>query len=155
MPELRAAHDVGYEIICVANNCPFAQGRFFSSNQVNNTEISIFLDVSKEIFLFYSEEKSPHHQEKFERFKENRNDELIDGKRKQLMPNGQHIMTSIVKKLGISVEFITADFADTVAALAYHRKADILSRDWNIANYYWDWGGDVNVYYKWEIGSDG
>ena len=42
------------------------------------------------------------------------------------MPNAQHIMTSIVKKLGVSVEFITADFADTVAALAYHRKADIL-----------------------------
>ena len=71
------------------------------------------------------------------------------------MPNAQHIMTSIVKKLGVSVEFITAEFADSVAALAYHRKADILSRDWNMVNYYWDRGGDVNVYYKWKIGRDG
>ena len=77
------------------------------------------------------------------------------------MPYGQQIMWSIVRKLGISVEFITADFTDSVAAMAYHLKADILAKDWVLTNYYWDEGDDrrrrncFNVFHHWKIEDGG
>ena len=99
--------------------------------------------------------KFPLIKEKFNRFEESRKHELIDGKRKNSIPNAQLIMWSIVKKQGISVEFITADFADSVAALASHLKADILSKNWNLANYAWAEGADVNVFYHWKKDRNG
>jgi len=98
-------------------------------------------------------------QEEFKNFEKYRKQEQKDGNRK--CPNAQQILWSIFRKLGISVEFITSDFKDSVAALAYHLKADVLARDFNLANYYWDEGGDrrrrncFNVYYQWKIGRDG